>query len=387
MGLGWTLAHKERSAANEITAPRLVVHARFPGGHGAGAITTPEEARAWTRAVRERGADGIKFGGGAPEILEAVFDEARKQGLRTAFHHAQISVARVNVLTSARWGLNSMEHWYGLPEALFDGRTVQDYPLDYNYNDEQQRFSEAGRLWRQAAAPGSQKWNEVLNELLELDFTLDPTFSIYEANRDVMRARRAEWHDEYTLPGLWRFFQPNPDAHGSYHFDWTTQDEIDWKENFRLWMQFVNDFKNRGGRVTAGSDAGFIFKLFGFAYIRELELLQEAGFHPLEVIRAATLSGAELVGLDHEIGSIQAGKKADFVIVNENPLRNLKVLYGTGHLRLDRETNQLGRVGGVRYTVKDGIVYDAQALLEDVRTLVGEAKQAERSSSADSTAP
>jgi hypothetical protein len=280
-----------------------------------------------------------------------------------------------------------MEHWYGLPEALFDGRTVQDYPLDYNYNDEQHRFAEAGRLWRQAAAPGSQKWNEVLNELLELDFTLDPTFSIYEANRDVMRARRAEWHDEYTLPGLWRFFQPNPDAHGSYHFDWTTQDEIDWKENFRLWMQFVNDFKNRGGRVTAGSDAGFIFKLFGFAYIRELELLQEAGFHPLEVIRAATLSGAELVGLDHEIGSIQAGKKADFVIVNENPLRNLKVLYGTGHLRLDRETNQLGRVGGVRYTVKDGIVYDAQALLEDVRTLVGEAKQAERSSSADSTAP
>jgi cytosine/adenosine deaminase-related metal-dependent hydrolase len=152
-------------------------------------------------------------------------------------------------------------------------------------------------------------------------------------------------------------------------------------------MQFVNDFKNRGGRVTAGSDAGFIFKLFGFAYIRELELLQEAGFHPLEVIRAATLSGAELVGLDHEIGSIQAGKKADLVIVDENPLRNLKVLYGTGHLRLDRETNQLGRVGGVRYTVKDGIVYDAQALLEDVRTLVGEAKQAERSSSADSTAP
>ena len=227
----------------------------------------------------------------------------------------------------------------------------------------------------------------MIDELLEFDFTLDPTFSIYEANRDVMRARRAEWHDEYTLPGLWRFFQPNPDAHGSYHFDWTTQDEIDWKENFRLWMQFVNDFKNRGGRVTAGSDAGFIFKLFGFAYIRELELLQEAGFHPLEVIRAATLSGAELVGLDHEIGSIQAGKKADLVIVDENPLRNLKVLYGTGHLRLNRETNQLERVGGVLYTVKNGIVYDARALLEDVRTMVAEAKQAERASSADSTAP
>ena len=136
MGLGWTLEHKRRSAANEITAPRLVVHARFPGSLAAGALATPQAARRWTRRVQERGADGIKFGGGSPEILEAVFDEAEKIGLRTAFHHAQMSVTRINVLTSAAWGLDSMEHWYGLPEALFDGRTVQDYPLDYNYNDE-----------------------------------------------------------------------------------------------------------------------------------------------------------------------------------------------------------------------------------------------------------
>lgn len=377
MGLGWTLEHKRRSDANEITAPRLVVHARFPGSHGAGAVATPEEARIWTRAIHERGADGIKFGGGAPEILAAVFEEAANLGLRTAFHHAQMSVTRVNVLTSARWGLDSMEHWYGLPEALFDNRTVQDYPLDYNYNDEQHRFGEAGRLWLQAAAPGSQRWREVLEELLALDFTLDPTFSIYEANRDVMRARRAEWHDDYTLPGLWRFYQPNPVAHGSYHFDWTTADEIAWKHNFRRWMNFVNDYKNLGGRVTVGSDAGFIFKLFGFAYIRELELLQEAGFHPLEVIRAATLNGAELVGWSDQIGTVEAGKKADLVIVEENPLRNFKVLYGTGHVKLDPETGEVGRVGGVRYTVKDGIVYDAKKLLADVRAMVRSAKREE----------
>ena len=347
-------------------------------------MATPEQARTWTRRIQERGADGIKFGGGAPEILEAVFDEARKLGLKTAFHHAQMSVTRVNVLTSARWGLDSMEHWYGLPEALFDDRTVQNYPLDYNYNDEQHRFGEAGRLWRQAAAPGSERWETVITELLSLDFTIDPTFSIYEANRDVMRARRAEWHDEYTMPGLWRFYQPNPEAHGSYHFDWTTGDEIDWKNNFRLWMAFVNDFKNRGGRVTVGSDAGFIFKLFGFAYIRELELLQEAGFHPLEVIRAATLNGAELVGLENEIGTVQIGKKADLVIVGENPLRNFKVLYGTGHIRLERDRGKLERVGGVQYTIKNGIIYDAKQLLADVRAMVQAAKVAEAAAQAGS---
>ena len=58
-------------------------------------------------------------------------------------------------------------------------------------------------------------------------------------------------------------------------------------------MTFINEYKNRGGRVTTGSDSGYIYKLYGFDYIRELELLQEAGFHPLEVIRAATFHGAE----------------------------------------------------------------------------------------------
>ena len=65
-------------------------------------------------------------------------------------------MARVNVLDTARWGLTTMEHWYGLPEAMFDDRTVQDYPRDYNYDNEQDRFGQAGRLWRQAAPPGSE---------------------------------------------------------------------------------------------------------------------------------------------------------------------------------------------------------------------------------------
>ncbi len=368
MGLSWTLALKKRSAAGDITAPRLVVHSMFPGS----AITDPEDARDWVRRVNRKGADGVKLRGGRGEALEAVMDETQKLGMGTSHHHDQTAVYKVNALTSARMGLDSMEHWYGLPEALFEDRTIQDYPPDYNYSDEQWRFGQAGRLWQQAAAPGSDHWNAVRDELLALDFTLVPTFTIYEANRDVARARDAEWHADYTWPGLKRFFLPDPRLHGSYHFDWTTADEVAWRENFRLWMQFVNDYKNQGGRVAAGSDAGFIFKLFGFGYIRELEMLQEAGFHPLEVIQAATLNGAELVGLEDEVGSIVPGKRADIVLVTENPVRNFKVLYGTGHMKLDREAGELVRVGGVSYTIKDGIVFDARALLADVRAMVRE---------------
>ncbi len=367
-GVDWTMDLKRRSAKNEIVAPRLFAYTGFGQGSKE-PISTPEMAREWVRNNAKKGADGVKFFGASPEIMAAALDENKKLGLKSACHHAQLDVARWNVLNSARAGLTSMEHWYGLPEALFEDRTVQNYPLDYNYQNEQDRFEEAGKLWQQAAKPYSDHWNKVMNELISLDFTLDPTFNIYEASRDLHKARRAEWHDDYTLPSLWEFYQPSKVSHGSYWHDWGTEQEVAWKENYRLWMTFVNEYKNRGGRVTTGSDSGFIFQLYGFAYIREMELLREAGFHPLEIIRSATLNGAEALGMSNKIGSVEVGKLADFVVVEENPLKNLKVLYGTGAIKLT-EDNKVERVGGVTYTIKDGIVYDAKQLLREVKEMV-----------------
>ena len=374
-GLEWVLDQKARSNRNEITAPRIKAYTVF-GQDTYDPISTPEMARNWVRKNAAKGADGIKFFGANPEIMAAALEENKKIGLRSACHHAQMDVARWNVVNSAEAGLTTMEHWYGLPEALFENRTVQHYPLDYNYQNEQDRFSEAGRLWQQAAPPFSDHWNKVMDELLELDFTIDPTFNIYEASRDLHRARRLEWHETYTMPALWRFYLPSKISHGSYWHYWGTEEEVDWRKNYQLWMTFVNEYKNRGGRVTAGSDSGFIFQLYGFAYIRELELLREAGFHPLEVIQSATLNGAIALGMEDEIGTVEIGKKADFVIVEENPLKNLKALYGTGAIKLT-DDNEIVRVGGVKYTVKDGIVYDAKQLLEDVKILVDEAKAEE----------
>ena len=372
-GIEWMLEHRERSENNEIVAPRLEAYFTFGMGWDE-PISTAEQAREWVRWLADQDADGIKFFGARPEVLRAAIEEANEQGLGTAMHHAQLDVVRTNVLNTASWGLTSMEHWYGLPEALFTDRIVQDYPTDYNYENEQHRFAEAGRLWKQAAEPHSDHWNAVMDSLLALDFTINPTFNIYEASRDLMRSQRAEWHDDYTLPSLEEFFEPDREDHGSYFFYWTTEDEIEWRRNYDIWMEFINEYKNRGGRVTAGSDSGFIYQVYGFGFIRELEMLQEAGFHPLEVIKSATLNGAEALGREDEIGSVEVGKKADFVVVDENPLENLKVLYGTGAPKLDSETNEMTRVGGVDYTIKDGIIYDAEALLEDVRDIVDEAE-------------
>ena len=372
-GLDWVLEHKKKSAENTITAPRLFAYTAFGMGARDG-VNTPEQAVAWVQENAKRGADGIKFFNAPPAVLDAAIRENKRLGLRSTAHHNQLSVARWNVLDSARAGMTSMEHWYGLPEALFTDRTIQDFPNHYNYQDEQHRFEEAGKLWKQAAKPYSEHWNKVMNELLSIGFVLDPTFNIYEASRDFHRARRLEWHEDYTLPQLWNFFQPNRVAHGSYFFDWGTEQEVEWRENYRLWMTFVNEYKNRGGIVTAGSDSGFIYQVYGFGYIRELELLREAGFTPLEVIRSATLNGAKVLGVEKDMGSVEVGKLADFVIVKENPLANLQTLYGTGSIRVSEE-NKPVRVGGVKYTVKDGIVYDAKKLLADVKKIVEEEKK------------
>ena len=369
-GIGWMLEHKRRSDANEITAPRLLPSPSFGQGWDE-PIATPQQARNWVNEIADIGSHGIKFFGLRPDLMAAALDEADKRGLYTTMHHAQL-----NVLDSARLGLTSMQHWYGLPEALFTDRAVQSYPVDYNYNNEQDRFSEAGRLWQQAAPPYSDHWNTVMNELLDLDFTLVPTFHAYETTRDFMRGARAEWHEEHTLPSLWRFYTPDRLAHASYWFYWGTEEEVAWKNNYRLWMTFVNEYKNRGGRVAVGTDSGYSYNLYGFSFVREMELLREAGFHPLEVIRAATLKGAEALGVADQVGTVEVGKMADFVVVDENPVANLKVLYGIGAVKLTMD-NEVVRVGSVRYTIKDGIVFDARQLLQDVRDMVRQAKDRE----------
>jgi imidazolonepropionase-like amidohydrolase len=381
----WALQEKALAERNEIVAPRMFTYARPGEAWDGGSIDSPEKAREWVRFIAQYqvdGArvDGLKLTAFDPEIMEALIDEAHQHGLGTVAHLAQTGVARMTALDAAEIGLDMMTHYYGLMESLLTDYSIQDWPLDYNYNNEQHRFGQVARLWYQAAEPGSEAWNDLIDRFLELDFGLDPTMTIYEASRDVMRAREAEWHDTYTLPSQWEFYQPSREAHGSYWFDWTSEDEFHWKKFYQKWMRFLNDYKNAGGIVTTGSDSGFIYKLYGFDYIREFELLREAGFHPVEVIRAATYHGALQLhkpkGLEDrlEFGVIRPGMKADFVMVEENPLQNLKVLYGTGAVRLNDETGEVERVGGIRYTVKDGIVYDAKQLLADVARMVEEAK-------------
>jgi imidazolonepropionase-like amidohydrolase len=383
--MDWDLQQREASAKNEIVAPRIFAYHRpFTGqGWDRSQPQTPESAREWVRFAAKKGIDGLKLGAHDPEIMAALLDEAKKHGLGSTAHLDQMGVGRMTALQASRLGLRDLTHYYGLFESLLKDSHIQNYPVTQNYNDEQHRFGQVARLWDKIHPQGSERWNALIKEWVDNRFVIDPTMTIYSASRDVMRMREAEWHDKYTIASLWDFYQPNRIAHGSYWFDWTTEDEVAWKHFYRVWMAFLNDFKNAGGRVATGSDSGFIYQTYGFGYILEFEMLQEAGFHPLEVVRAATLHSAEILhepkGTRIDFGILRAGLKADLVITKENPLQNFKTLYGTGHLRINDATNKPERVGGIDFVVKDGIVYDAKKLLADVAAKVEKARGGRRS--------
>jgi hypothetical protein len=265
-------------------------------------------------------------------------------------------------------GLDRQDHWYGLAESMLTENSIPTWDPSFVNNGEDQRWREAGRTWQWAAAEGSEQWNKVMDELLELRFTIAPTMVFYDYLRDPMARRTLEWHQDYTAPALLKGWEMKIGNHPGI-IDWTTQDEINWQNFFTRWYAFLKEYNRRGGRIVAGSDSGSGYSVWGFGLIRELELLQQAGLKPTEVIRSATLYNAEFLGAK-DLGTVEAGKLADLFLVDQNPLNNLKVLYASGHLRYNPATKRLERVGGVKYTIRGGVVYDGALMNARIREMV-----------------
>lgn len=354
-----TLDWREKSAKNEIASPRLFAYGVFGGAKNA------EDARAKVRELKQSGYDGIKLFGVDRHIMQPMMDEAKKLGLRVAHH---TGVEETNTWDDIKFGTTSIEHWYGIPDAAIEGGR-QNFPSSYNYNDEVDRFRYAGRLWREA---NWERLMKVLDGMVEANVAWNPTLDIYEASRDLQRAQTNPAFTEYLHPVLEEYFKPNPANHGSYFIGWTSTDETFWKENYRIWMRALMEFERRGGIIGAGEDAGFIYQMYGFGLIRELELHQEAGFHPLKVIQHATGNNAKILGQEDRLGRIRVGYKADLLVVNGNPLENFKVLYPTGIEEI--RDGKVFKTGGIEWTIKDGIPFHAPTLAKEVREIVSKAR-------------
>jgi len=110
--------------------------------------------------------------------------------------------------------------------------------------------------------------------------------------------------------------------------------------------------------------------------IRGMELHQEAGFHPIRIIQQATGNNAMILGQQGRLGRVRAGFAADLIVVNGNPLENLKVLYPTGVDEI--RDGKVVHSGGVEWTIKDGIPYHAPTLMAKVKDMVAKARAGSR---------
>jgi imidazolonepropionase-like amidohydrolase len=348
------------SAEGQIAAPRIFVYPMFGRPKDAAA------ARAHVRELKAMGADGIKILGIDRDTMQAMEQEAHALNLRIA-HHA--GVEETNAWDDINFGTTSIEHWYGIPDAAIEDG-VQHFPSSYNYNNETDRFRYAGHLFREA---DPARLTKVLEAMVKANVAWDPTMDIYEASRDLQRAQTQPWFAEYLHPTLEEYFKPNPANHGSYFLGWTSTDETYWKENYRMWGAALRQFDRLGGLIGMGDDAGFIYQMYGFGLIRGMELHQEAGFHPLKIIQQATGNNAKILGQEDKLGRVRAGWTADLIVVNGNPLENLKVLYPTGVDEI--QNGKTVHTGGVEWTIKDGIPYHSPELLAKVKEMVAQARK------------
>ena len=352
--LQFTLDTKAKSARGEVVAPRLFAYPVL------GRPGTPEAAVSRVKELKARGVDGMKIVGAWKNTFDAAAQEAKAVGLPIAIH---IGVEETTAADAIRNKVATIEHWYGIPDAALPAG-VQNFPSAYNYMNEADRFRYAGRLWREA---DPTKLAAVLDGMIANNVAWDPTLEIYEASRDLQRAQNQPWFKDYLHPVLAAFFEPNLANHGSYFINWSSTDETFWKENFRLWLAAVRDFEARGGTITMGEDAGYIYQMYGFAMLRNFELHQEAGFHPLKIIKHATVNGAKVLNAEGTLGRVRAGWAADLLIVNGNPLEDFKVLYPV--------TPNAGTKTGIEWTIKAGFPYHVPRLLSEVKAIVDQARK------------
>lgn len=372
-GYAQAMREARRSKANEILAPRMFPLVGWAAGTTAKPLERDDPAKVpeIMKAMADSGIRVISMDaiGWSAALVGAVAQEAKKYGMITSFHIPPSTIAVVNAVKAACLGVTMIEHHYAYAESALP-RTTQDFGREYSFSNENHRFRYAGKVWLETDR--ERLLNAVADSLVKCGVTMLPTRVVYEANRDFLRASSLPWHEKYTHQALWNWNLPNPAFHGSFHYDWTSDDEYYWNYAFRLWGDLIFAFNQRGGRVAYGTDDNYIWATPGFSSIRELQLLRETGMHSLEVLKAATYNSAQTLG-EKKLGLVRPGYLADLAIVDGNPAYNLKFMYGFGDLTLDKD-GKMYRTKGIVHTIKDGIVTNNARLLEEVEKMVAKSK-------------
>ncbi|WP_425542001.1 amidohydrolase family protein [Alkalibacillus silvisoli] len=264
----------------------------------------PEEARIEVRRQVEVGAKFIKlYGWIKRDVMGAAADEAKKFGLEVSID--LINSKELTALDAAKMGVTWFEHASGFAQEIYKGWSPLADQAEWSHIN-----------WEE---PDQEKVKELCEEMLEYNVKLCPTMVLFD--------------QAMSYPNIWspknKVIESIENSKHPVEY-WKSHEELEAtiKESTavvsNLTKAIAKTYYEVGGSVVAGTDTpALLYTYPGMALHRELEIFVEIGFTEIEALQAATVNAAKSINLD-DIGTIQEGKIADLVILNENPLDNIK---------------------------------------------------------------
>ncbi|MBZ5592666.1 MAG: amidohydrolase family protein [Acidobacteriia bacterium] len=313
-----------------IPGPKIHVTGPYLEGQGnfrlpVHELTGPEEARKTAEFWADQGVTSFKaFMHITRAELKEVIDVAHKRGLKVTGHLCSITYRE-----AAELGIDSIEHGFGLAKDFDPEKKPDVCPVS----------NAASRAAFNSLTAGSPPLRDLFQVLIQHHVAITstlPNAEAYSSDRPPLQQR--------VLDVL------SPQAQAGYLAQRLSQPQAQlFKE-----MELEHAFVKAGGTLLAGPDpTGIGGVVAGFGDQREVELLVEAGFTPVEAIHIATENGARFLGEDDRIGTLAPGKVADLVIVRGDP------------------SSKISDIENVEVVFKDGVGYDSAKLIDSVRGLVG----------------
>lgn len=317
--------------AGKIPGPKIDVTGPYLEGEGnfrlpVHELSGPEDARKTVEFWADQGVTSFKaFVHITTSELRAVIDGAHKRGLKVTGHLCSITYRE-----AAELGIDNIEHGFVLATDFNSEKKPDVCPPT----------TEQSRAAFLALTPESPAVRELFQILIQHHVAITSTLPVMEAyssDRPTLQDR--------VLDVM------SPQAQAGYLSQRVQQPTT---RSLKKEMELERAFAKAGGTLVAGPDpTGIGGVVAGFGDQREVELLVEAGFTPLEAIHIATENGARFLHEGDWIGTLAPGKRADLVVVRGNPSSNIS------------------DIENVEIVFKDGVGYDPAKLIGSVRGLVG----------------
>ncbi len=327
--------------AGRMIGPKMHITAPYLEGAGSftpvmHTLTGPEDARKLVNYWADLGATSFKaYMNISRAELRAVVEEAHKRGLKVTGHLCSIGYKE-----AAEIGIDNLEHGLFADSEFVSSKEPDKCPQGVSNSLRQLDLN----------GPAAQ---ETIRTLIAKNVAITSTLPVFEAGGAPLAQSGIGASSALLNQRVLNVM--STDARVRYlQARARVSPEANFIALFRKGMEFERAFVKAGGLLIAGLDpTGNGGIVAGFGDLREVELLVEAGFTPLEAISIASLNGAKFLGEDARIGSIAPGKQADLMVVKGNP------------------TATISDIENVEIVFKDGVGYDSEKLIQSVQGLVG----------------